>query len=226
MTKWMCYATLFSIALIFGVSTQAVAQNKDQQDNSQQQQTSQQQKQQDQQMQQSADQSADKQASEGNAKTSAKSKKKQAPAELFVKKQKSSQVLASSIVGMSIQNSTGKKAKEIGAVDDLIMNKQHQLVGIVVGIGGFLGIGRKQVGITWDAVENIDMKKDVAVVTVSKKQLQNAPAFTSKQEQKQKKKQEQAQSKAQNQQKKMMQPQKKQQQQTAPTQGGKAASGG
>src|SRR5699024_8734395 len=145
MSKWMCYGILFSAALICGISTQAAAQSKDQQAKSQQQ-SSQQQEQQT----QNTDQSGgNQQASETKSQAASKSQQTQASGELFVKKQKSSQVLASSIIGMSIQNGTGKKAAEIGAVDDLIMNEQHQLVGVVVGIGGFLGIGRKQVGITW-----------------------------------------------------------------------------
>lgn len=229
MTKWIYFATLFSVVLLLGASTQAAAQSKDQQADSQQQ-TSQQQDQKKQQKQQNTEQSGDKQASTDNSKASAKSQKKQVPPELFIKTQQSTQVLASSIIGMSIQNGTGKKAAAIGTVSDLIMNKQHQLVGIVVGIGGFLGIGEKQVGITWDAVENIDMKKGIAVVTVDKKQLQNAPSFTNKQEQHEKQMQKRAKKQMQKQQKKMSESQKKMQQQQqkkkAPSQGGNAAASG
>ncbi len=105
--------------------------------------------------------------------------------------QKSSQVLASSIMGMSIQNGTGKDAAQIGTINDLIMNKQHQLVGIVVGVGGFLGIGQKNVGIPWTEVRNINPEKGVAVVDVTKKELSQAPAFTTKHEKKQQEKQQQ-----------------------------------
>src|SRR5699024_11127815 len=109
----------------------------------------------------------------------------------FITAQKSSQVLASSLMGLSIQNGTGQDASEIGTVSDLIMDEQHKLVGIVVGIGGFLGIGQKSVGIPWEVVENLDPEKGVAVVSLSKEQLQNAPPFKSQQEQQQEQQQQQ-----------------------------------
>src|SRR5699024_11159853 len=125
----------------------------------------------------------------------------------FITAQKSSQVLASSLMGLSIQNGTGQDASEIGTVSDLIMDEQHKLVGIVVGIGGFLGIGQKSVGIPWEVVENLDPEKGVAVVSLSKEQLQNAPPFKSQQEQQQEQQQQQ-------------------QQQPSSTGGGGAAGGG
>lgn len=249
MSKWMYYAILFSVALVLGVSMPAAAQSKAQQGDAQQQ-TSQQQKQDNQNNQQtmekqkqeqSSSQSGDEQASVDSEQKSASSQesqdqksqgqKSQGQKNLFITSQSSSQELASSIMGMTIKNGTGKEAKVIGNVNDLIMNKQHQLVGIVVGIGGFLGIGEKSVGLKWDAVENIDHEKDIAVVSVSYKQLENAPAFTSKQEKKQKQKRERAQQKAREQQQKMMpqNKQKLQQQQApapAPAQGDNAATGG
>src|SRR5699024_9165190 len=109
--------------------------------------------------------------------------------------QKSSQVLASSLMGLSIQNKQGDDAKSIGTVTDLIMNKDHQLVGIVVGVGGFLGIGQKSVGIPWNEVKNLDPTDGVAIVKVSKKQLEDAPSFTTKEQQKQKQQQKMQQQK-------------------------------
>src|SRR5699024_2632551 len=79
----------------------------------------------------------------------------------FIEMQESSQVLASSLIGMSVQNQSSDEGEEIGTVNDLILNEQHQVVGIVVGVGGFLGIGEKNVGSTWNAVENVDGKRGV-----------------------------------------------------------------
>ncbi len=101
----------------------------------------------------------------------------------FIANETSSQILASSILSMSIQNRSGDDAKRIGTVNDLIMDKHHKLVGIVVGVGGFLGMGQKNVGIPWSAVANVNSEKRVAVVNVTKAELQEAPAFATTQDQ-------------------------------------------
>lgn len=217
------FAILFGLALLLGVSTPAAAQS-----DSEQQQTSEQLSEgdnmsakdqnldeskkepgQEQSQSESKDEGQDKSQSQGES----QSQTTQAEQASFISRQESSQVLASSIIGMTIQNSTDKEAEQIGSVNDLIMNEQNQLVGVVVGVGGFLGIGEKNVGIPMAAVTDIDAKKDIAVVTVSKKQLQNAPAFTTKKEQKQEQKQKQMQQKMEQKKQEM----KKQQQEKSPS---------
>lgn len=116
-------------------------------------------------------------------KTAAKKPKGDQAGVDFIKEEKSSQMLASSILSMSIQDKPGKDADRIGTVNDIIMDKDRKLVGIVVGVGGFLGMGQKNVGIPWSEVKNIDPQRRVAVVNVTKKQLQNAPAFATSQDQ-------------------------------------------
>lgn len=196
MTKGAFFSLLFSSALMLGVSTQAAAQDTQPQSNMHKQPAQQQNGQNsrsqagDQSNSGSKSQPGAKQGEEDTQKSSSQSAANAGQQSLFVNTQKSSQILTSSILGLSIQNSTGEKAQSIGTINDLIMNEQHQLVGVVVGIGGFLGVGEKNVGIAWNAVKNIDPEKGIAVVTVTKKQLQNAPAFTSKQAQKEKQQQQ------------------------------------
>lgn len=133
----------------------------------------------------------------GNAKT----------ADTFIEQQKSSQVLASSLIGITVKNGAGKNAKELGTINDLIMNQQHQLVGVVIGVGGFLGIGQKSVGVSWDAVQNLDPQKGIAVVNATQKQVQNAPSFTTTQEKQQKQKSQQVKQQQQTKQQQLKQPQ-------------------
>lgn len=109
----------------------------------------------------------------------------------FITDQQSSQTLASSIIDMSIHNGTGKDAKEIGKVTDLILDKDHKLAGVVVGVGGFLGIGQKDVGIPWNKIDEMNPETHVAVVSMSKEALEKAPPFTSMEEKKAQEKQEQ-----------------------------------
>lgn len=104
----------------------------------------------------------------------------------FLTQQKSTQTLATSIIGMSIRNSSSPDAKDIGKVTDLILNKDHKLDGIVVGVGGFLGIGQKDVGIPWSRVQEIVPAAKTAVVKVTKQELEKAPSFTTTEEKKDK----------------------------------------
>lgn len=115
----------------------------------------------------------------------------------FITNQQSSQTLASSIMGMSIHNGTGKNSAEIGKVTDLILDKDHKITGVVVGVGGFLGIGQKDVGIPWNKFDQVNPQARVAIVSMSKEALEKAPPFTSTEEKQAQEQQEQAKMKAQ-----------------------------
>lgn len=56
---------------------------------------------------------------------------------------------ASNLIGADVKT-TGDE--EVGAVHDLIIDQDGQVVAIVVGVGGFLGMGEKNVAISWDQV--------------------------------------------------------------------------
>jgi sporulation protein YlmC with PRC-barrel domain len=61
--------------------------------------------------------------------------------------------LASSLMGASVYNSTEDNAQTIGNVSDLVMDKDGKVVSVVVGVGGFLGIGSKNVAIDYSQVK-------------------------------------------------------------------------
>ncbi|MEX0740933.1 MAG: PRC-barrel domain-containing protein [Pseudohongiella sp.] len=59
--------------------------------------------------------------------------------------------------GMHISNLMEAEVKtsndeEVGSVNDLIVDEDGQIVAIVIGVGGFLGMGEKDVAIGWDDV--------------------------------------------------------------------------
>lgn len=60
--------------------------------------------------------------------------------------------LASELLGMSVYNGTSDDAQNIGKVSDLVLDK-GQVKAIVVGVGGFLGIGQKDVALEYNLVE-------------------------------------------------------------------------
>jgi uncharacterized protein YrrD len=53
-------------------------------------------------------------------------------------------------MGKPVQNSAGEK---IGSVKDILFDDDGKMAAVVVGFGGFLGIGEKTVAITFDAVK-------------------------------------------------------------------------
>ena len=57
---------------------------------------------------------------------------------------------ASKLMGVDVYGSDNQK---IGDVDELILGKDGKIEAIVVGIGGFLGIGQKDVAIPYDQVQ-------------------------------------------------------------------------
>jgi sporulation protein YlmC with PRC-barrel domain len=61
--------------------------------------------------------------------------------------------IASTLMGATVYNSPDKNAQSIGKVDDLVINKDGKIASVVVGVGGFLGIGSKDVAIDYSQVK-------------------------------------------------------------------------
>src|SRR4029453_1736785 len=81
----------------------------------------------------------------------------------------------------------GSGEEEIGKVEDLIFDEQEKITGVVVGVGGFLGIGKKEVGLDWDQAklaEDKDAGTKKIMVNLTKADLEAAPDFKTKEEQK------------------------------------------
>lgn len=68
---------------------------------------------------------------------------------------------------------------KIGAVDDVLVDKSGKVTGLVIGVGGFLGAGEKDVIVPFNAVKT-QKKNDKWWLTLdeSKDDLKKAPGFT------------------------------------------------
>jgi sporulation protein YlmC with PRC-barrel domain len=87
-------------------------------------------------------------------------------------------VLANRLIGTSVYNGTGDDAEAIGDINDIILSKDGQAEAVVIGVGGFLGIGEKNVAVQYDKVEVTGEKGDERfVLDASKESLEGAPAF-------------------------------------------------
>ncbi|MBW7472414.1 PRC-barrel domain-containing protein [Marinobacter sp. M216] len=82
---------------------------------------------------------------------------------------------ASNLMGVTVITSGDE---EVGEVKDLIINKDGQVVGVVIGVGGFLGMGDKDVAIGWDEVQKVGKATELELkIDQSRETLMSAPEF-------------------------------------------------
>jgi sporulation protein YlmC with PRC-barrel domain len=86
--------------------------------------------------------------------------------------------LASNIIGETVYNGTGDDAENIGEVKDIVLDAEGNIESIVIGVGGFLGIGEKQVALEYAEVDWAERDGDRwLVVAATKEQLEQQAAF-------------------------------------------------
>ncbi|MGR3464163.1 PRC-barrel domain-containing protein [Limimaricola sp.] len=68
---------------------------------------------------------------------------------------------------------------DIGEINDLVISEEGTVQAVIVGVGGFLGIGEKDVAITMDQVRTYDDENGerFLVINSSQEALESAPAF-------------------------------------------------
>ena len=118
------------------------------------------------------------------------------PADMkFIEVQDEAQFLAEDeVIGKDVVNMTDE---EVGTISDLVMDQDQKLVGVVLSVGGFLGIGDKWVAIPVDQIEFPTAEEPARLLAaVTEEQLKNAPDFMTRQEVEAEKAAEQAQQQA------------------------------
>ena len=86
--------------------------------------------------------------------------------------------LATNMIGESVYNGTGDNADNIGDVNDIVIGAKGDVQAIVVGVGGFLGIGEKNVAIEFANLQWAEANGDRWLVTAAtKEQLEALPTF-------------------------------------------------
>ncbi len=95
----------------------------------------------------------------------------------YLTEQSADQVSANTYIGQAVYNGTNES---IGNVNDLIMKKDGGLVAAVIGVGGFLGIGEKNVAVPMEKITVAQNTQDGSVkLTTSEtaETLKAAPEF-------------------------------------------------
>ncbi len=94
----------------------------------------------------------------------------------FVTEQPASEWRARLFVGAAVQNDQGET---VGDVNDLVFDQSGRISTVVLGVGGFLGMGEKNVAVPYSALKFKPGKDDARtiVVELSKDALTQAPSY-------------------------------------------------
>ncbi len=89
---------------------------------------------------------------------------------------------ASVLLGANVTNTANET---VGEINELILDKDGKIAAVVVGVGGFLGIGEREVALDY---KSLNVKYDPSAMTnagattvqvnATKESLKNAPAWT------------------------------------------------
>jgi hypothetical protein len=96
----------------------------------------------------------------------------------FVQRQQAGEWRGSKLMGASVY---GPDNNSIGEINDVLIGDNGNVRAVVIGVGGFLGVGEKDVALPFEAL-NLKRKADSTAidkitVSYSKEQLKNAPKF-------------------------------------------------
>jgi sporulation protein YlmC with PRC-barrel domain len=78
----------------------------------------------------------------------------------FMTKMEANHVMASDLIGTRV---VGANNESIGDINDVIMDRNGQIMAAVVGVGGFLGIGEKDVAVPFNSLEFMNAQQAQAM---------------------------------------------------------------
>jgi hypothetical protein len=84
---------------------------------------------------------------------------------------------ASKLIGTNVKNDANET---IGSINELVLGKDGKVAAVVIGVGGFLGIGEREVAVDFGSMR---LSRDtngntVAMLNATKDSLKAAPAWT------------------------------------------------
>jgi sporulation protein YlmC with PRC-barrel domain len=95
------------------------------------------------------------------------------PVDGFIAAQDPAHLMATDLIGANVVDAQGES---IGSIDDFIVDPFGGIGGVVVSVGGFLGIGAKDVAVPWDSLQ-YQPHEQTAYLDVTREQLETAPDF-------------------------------------------------
>lgn len=81
------------------------------------------------------------------------------------------------LIGQDVKSQTGDD--DVGTISDLVIDEDGQVLAVIVGVGGFLGVGERDVAISWDALQHTrDSDGDAKFTTnMTRDSLRDAPEY-------------------------------------------------
>jgi hypothetical protein len=69
--------------------------------------------------------------------------------------------------------------EDVGNINDLVFDEEGRLVAAVIGVGGFLGLGQKNVAVSWDQIEWTPREDGEVELSMpfTREELEQAPEF-------------------------------------------------
>ncbi|MGA7324171.1 MAG: PRC-barrel domain-containing protein [Rhodomicrobium sp.] len=100
----------------------------------------------------------------------------QANANNFLTKEGPDQWLAGRLINRNVYDKAGKP---IGDLRDILIDRDGKVAALIVGVGGFLGLGEKDVAIDYNYIEhNGGISPNRIVIDMTREQLRSAPKFS------------------------------------------------
>jgi sporulation protein YlmC with PRC-barrel domain len=83
---------------------------------------------------------------------------------------------ASKLIGTAVNNEAGDR---IGEINEVVLGKDGKVAAVIVGVGGFLGIGEREVAVTFESLRLTQDANNNTVVLLSatKDRLKAAPEW-------------------------------------------------
>ncbi|OYX89440.1 MAG: hypothetical protein B7Y84_05075 [Azorhizobium sp. 32-67-21] len=93
----------------------------------------------------------------------------------FIDAQNREQWLATTLIGTRVN---GAADENLGEVNDVLMDRNGNIIGAVIGVGGFLGVGEKDVAVPFNNLELVrNSEGDKLILRKTKDELNAAPEF-------------------------------------------------
>lgn len=84
------------------------------------------------------------------------------------------------LVGQEVTNRSNNES--IGEVSDLVLDENGQVMALIVSIGGVLGLGERDVAISWDQIDrNVDGDEITLTTDLNEESLKDAPKYSREQ---------------------------------------------
>src|SRR6185437_15763861 len=97
----------------------------------------------------------------------------------YITRQTPTEWTAEALIGRTVENAQGDN---LGDINNVIINEKGDVVAVVIGVGGFLGMGEKNVGVPFDALDfrTVDPAEKRADKTKDEKAEQKTDAMAAR----------------------------------------------